>query len=76
MDYVYLRYHTAMLDIPMKPGGHGVTLNTYLSNQSWITGIWDIILPDIAMQPIAEVHKTVVHRNQNVRDQTYMDNSR
>ena len=44
LDYVYLRYHTAMLDIPMKPGGHGVTLNTYLSNQSWITSIWNIIL--------------------------------
>ena len=44
LDYVYLRYHTAMLDIPMKPGGHGVTLNTYLSDQSWITCIWDIIL--------------------------------
>src|SRR5215210_4386875 len=40
-----------------------------LTGEARAEGIAYIILPDIAMQPVREVKKAVVHRDQEVRDQ-------
>lgn len=46
---------------------------THLANQSGVPPVCDVILSNVTMQPVTEVEKTVVQWDQDVCDQTCMD---
>ncbi len=50
-----------------------VSQHSDLADQSWVPPVCDVILSDVTMQPITEVEKTVVQRDQDVCDQTCED---
>lgn len=41
-----------------------------LSDQLWLPPVCDVILPDVAVQPVTEVKETIVQRDQDVCDQS------
>ena len=46
-------------------------LKSHLSNQFGVLGICDVILADIPMEPVAEVHVPIIQRYQDVRDKAW-----
>ena len=42
---------------------------TYLAHQFRISGVGDVILSDVTMQPVAEVHEAVIQRQEDICDQ-------
>lgn len=43
----------------------------HLPHQSGISGIGDVVLPDVPVDPVAEVQESVVQGDQDVRDESF-----
>ena len=42
----------------------------YLSDKLWMASVCDIILSDVSVQPVTEVHEAVIQGQQDIGDQT------
>ena len=42
----------------------------YLSDKLWVIGISDIILPEVAMNPVAEIQELIIQWNKDICYQT------